>query len=108
MDTLTTLPAAAALVARGTYLVQIVGDAIAVATTAAAEAVGIGPFALARRVEGLGAFVAGAGELRIGHATTADFELVYVYDRADGGFGYALNPTAPECSEWGHARTAPR
>ena len=96
------LPAAAAVVARGAYLVQIVGDEIAVGTTAEAEAVGTDPFALARRVDGLGAFVAGAGDLRIGYATTADFALVYAYDAADGGFGHALNQSAPERSEWGY------
>jgi hypothetical protein len=31
-----------------------------------------------------------------------DAEVLYLYDRRDG-FGYALNVTAPECSEWGYA-----
>ena len=30
-------------------------------------------------------------------------EVVYLYDRDDGGFGYAVNLTAPACSEWGYA-----
>ena len=62
------LPTAAAPVARGAYLVQVIGDAVHVATTAYAQ-------------------------------------IVYVHDAADGGFGYALNLTAPECSEWGYAGT---
>ena len=49
--------------------------------------------------------VAGARDLRIDFATTADFELVYVYDAADEGIGYALNLAALECSEWGYAGT---
>ncbi len=30
-------------------------------------------------------------------------EVLYLYDRDDGAFGYALNLTAPGCSEWGYA-----
>ena len=30
-------------------------------------------------------------------------EVLYLYDRDDGGFGYAVNLTAPGCSEWGYA-----
>ena len=30
-------------------------------------------------------------------------EVLYLYDRDDGGFGYAVNLTAPDCSEWGYA-----
>jgi hypothetical protein len=30
-------------------------------------------------------------------------EVLYLYGRDDGGFGYAVNLTAPECSEWGYA-----
>ena len=30
-------------------------------------------------------------------------EDLYCYDRDDGGFGYAVNLTAPDCSEWGYA-----
>ncbi len=30
-------------------------------------------------------------------------EVLYLYDRDDGGFGYAVNLTMPDCSEWGYA-----
>ena len=30
-------------------------------------------------------------------------EVIYLYDCDDGGFGYAVNLTAPGCSEWGYA-----
>ncbi len=30
-------------------------------------------------------------------------EVLYLYDASDGGFGYAVNLTAPDCSEWGYA-----
>ena len=30
-------------------------------------------------------------------------EVLWLYDRDDGGFGYAVNLTAPDCSEWGYA-----
>ena len=33
----------------------------------------------------------------------AGAEVLYLYDRHDGGFGYAVNLAAPECSEWGSA-----
>ena len=30
-------------------------------------------------------------------------EVLYLYDRDDGGVGFAVNLTAPGCSEWGYA-----
>ena len=30
-------------------------------------------------------------------------EVLYLYDADDGGFGYAVNLTMPNCSEWGYA-----
>jgi|GEM_PF-3170351 len=55
-------------------------------------------------VRGLAKFVARAGAcIRLGFARTADFEIVYLYDKADENFGYALNLTAPDLSEWGYA-----
>lgn len=54
-------------------------------------------------VEGLARFVAGARELAIGWGQFPDgAEVLYVYDKADDGFGYAFNVTAPQCSEWGY------
>ena len=32
-----------------------------------------------------------------------DAEVIYLYDRDDDNFGYAINLTAPDCSEWGYA-----
>ncbi|HEU0114800.1 MAG TPA: hypothetical protein VFQ80_08985 [Thermomicrobiales bacterium] len=36
-----------------------------------------------------------------------DAEVLYFYDRDDDGFGYALNVTNPDCSEWGYAPFGP-
>ena len=55
-------------------------------------------------VEGLGAFVAKAGDLRLGWGQFEDdLEVIYLYDRADGNFGYAVNLHDEWCSEWGYA-----
>jgi hypothetical protein len=32
-----------------------------------------------------------------------DAEVLYLYDRDDDGFGYALNVDYPDCSEWGYS-----
>lgn len=55
------------------------------------------------RVRGLSRFVGTATDLRLGWATFADFEVVYVYDKADGNFGYAINLQIASYSEWGYA-----
>jgi hypothetical protein len=61
-----------------------------------------------RTVAGLGAFVTKAKTLRTGWGQFPDgMEVIYVYDRDDDNFGYALNLDAPECSEWGYAPLAP-
>lgn len=31
-----------------------------------------------------------------------DAEAIYCYDRDDGNFGYAINLSRPDCSEWGY------
>ena len=54
-------------------------------------------------VDGLGRHIGRATDLKIGWARLPDFEVIYVYDRADGCFGYALNVTAGDLSEWGYA-----
>lgn len=36
-----------------------------------------------------------------------DAEVLYFYDRDDDGFGYALNVTNPDCSEWGYSPFGP-
>jgi hypothetical protein len=57
-----------------------------------------------RRVEGLGRFVAAARDLRLGWGRFPDgAEVVYLYDKGDGGFGYALNLACDWSSEWGYA-----
>lgn len=30
-------------------------------------------------------------------------EVIYLYDRDDNNFGYAINLDAPDCSEWGYS-----
>ena len=55
-------------------------------------------------VEGLGAFLVKADDLRLGWGQFEDdMEVIYLYDRADGNFGYAVNLQAEWCSEWGYA-----
>lgn len=56
-----------------------------------------------RTVPGLAAFVGAATDLRLGWATFDDFEVLYVYDRADDNFGYAVNLQIEPYSEWGYA-----
>ena len=54
--------------------------------------------------------VAGLAEWARGRAVSLgwgqfddDAEVIYVYDKADEGFGYGFNVSAPQCSEWGYA-----
>ncbi len=57
-----------------------------------------------RTVPGLGVFVMQAKDLALGWGRFPDgAEVLYLYDRDDGGFGYAVNPTMADCSEWGYA-----
>jgi hypothetical protein len=97
-----------AIVANGRYIVALIGVGVHVHTTAEAEAVGLDSLALDLTVKGLAAFVAKARDLHIGYATTPDDELVYVYDIGDDGFGFAVNLTAPQFSEWGYTGTTER
>jgi hypothetical protein len=78
------------------YAVLAIGDAVAV------ERDGV---QIARtRVEGLGRFVAAARDLRLGWGRFPDdAEVIFLYDKGDGGFGYALNLACDWCSEWGYA-----
>ncbi len=48
-------------------------------------------------------FLKEAKEIRLGWASFADFEVIYVYDKADENFGYAVNLQDPMLSEWGYA-----
>ena len=57
-----------------------------------------------RTVEGLGGFVRKARDLKLGWGRFPDgAEVLSLSDQDDGGFGYAVNPTSPACSEWGYA-----
>lgn len=55
-------------------------------------------------VDGLGAFIATAKALRTGWGRFPDgMEVLYVYDKGDDNFGYAVNLQDEHCSEWGYA-----
>lgn len=46
-----------------------------------------------------------AKNLRLGWGQFQDDgdEVIYLYDKQDGNFGYAVNLDDPHCSEWGYA-----
>jgi 3-dehydroquinate synthase class II len=55
-------------------------------------------------ISNLGAFVGKAKELRLGWGRFEDgMEVIYIYDKGDDFFGYALNLHFPDFSEWGYA-----
>lgn len=56
-------------------------------------------------VPGIAAFVKKAKQLRLGWGQFPDGgdEVLYLYDKGDGNFGYAVNLDDPGCSEWGYA-----
>ena len=56
-----------------------------------------------QRVAKLKSFVHRAKMLRFGWAKLPDDEVIYIYDKADDNFGYAVNLCDPNCSEWGYA-----
>ena len=56
-----------------------------------------------RTVERLGNFILLAVDFKLGWARTEDFNIIYLYDKGDDNFGYAVNLEAPDCSEWGYA-----
>lgn len=58
-------------------------------------------------VAGLGSFLARARDLSLGWASLPDFDVIYVYDKGDSMFGYAVNVEATDLSEWGYAPFAP-
>jgi len=77
------------------YDVLVLGDAVEVSRGGASVT--------RQTVEGLGRFLHAARDLRLGWAELPDFEVIYLYDSGDGGFGYAVNVDAPDLSEWGYA-----
>jgi hypothetical protein len=48
-------------------------------------------------------FLVKAKDIRMGWAEFPDFEVIYIYDKGDSNFGYALNLSDITCSEWGYA-----
>jgi len=78
------------------YDVVAMGDTILVERDGAEVARGA--------VAGLGRFVANAGALRLDWGQFPDGdEVIFLYDKGDQGFGYALNLDWPDGSEWGYA-----
>ena len=54
--------------------------------------------------KGLAEFLGKAKDLRLGWAELeGGDEVIYLYDKGDGNFGYAVNLDSPQCSEWGYA-----
>ena len=56
-----------------------------------------------QKVTGLAAFIAKAKDFRLGWANLPDFEVIYLYDKGDRYFGYAVNLQDAHLSEWGYA-----
>ena len=56
-----------------------------------------------QRVARLAAFITRAKAFKLGWAKLPDCEVIYLYDKADGNFGYAVNLQYASCSEWGYA-----
>jgi hypothetical protein len=84
------------------YQITIVGDRVTVAyrdddTDRADEVV------TTQVVRHLGRFVEGSHALRVALAQFPNFEVVYLFDLAQDGYGYAVNLQAPPFSEWGTA-----
>ena len=79
------------------YEILIVGDTVAVSTTSDDQLV------TTQRVARLGQFVRAARELRVMLAAFPNFEVVYIFDLAQEGYGYAVNLQVPPFSEWGYA-----
>jgi hypothetical protein len=55
------------------------------------------------KVPGLGGFLSRAKDIRFGWGRLPDSEVIYIYDKGDDNFGYALNITDGQLSEWGYA-----
>lgn len=56
-----------------------------------------------RSVREFGHFIRGSGDIRLGLAYFDDFDVIYIYDRAKGNYGYAVNVQIEYFSEWGRA-----
>lgn len=84
------------------YAITIVGDTITV-TYRDGDTERAGEMVTTQRVTNLARFVARAGELRVALAQFPDFEVVYLFDLVQDGYGYAVNIQVPLFSEWGTA-----
>ena len=82
------------------YQITIVGDTVTVTYRDAERA---GELVTTQRVTNLAHFVERARELRVALAQFPDFEVVYLFDLAQDGYGYAVNIQVPPFSEWGTA-----
>ena len=60
-------------------------------------------FITQQKITKLKSFLQKAKDLRFGWAKLPDDEVIYLYDKADENFGYAVNLYDPHCSEWGYA-----
>ena len=58
-----------------------------------------------RKIEGFAHLTKNAQELKIGWGQFEHDgdEVIYIYDKADDGFGYGLNLVDHGCSEWGYS-----
>jgi hypothetical protein len=82
------------------YQVTIVGDTVTVAYRDEEHA---GQVVTTQEVKHLAQFVHRARHLRVALAQFPDFEVVYLFDLAQDGYGYAINIQVPPFSEWGTA-----
>jgi hypothetical protein len=78
------------------YEITILGDTVTVTYRDAERASEI---VTTQRVTSLARFVERARELRVALAQFPDFEVVYLFDLAQDGYGYAVNLQVPTCSE---------
>ena len=56
-----------------------------------------------QRAAGLQDFLEKAKDIRLGWGEFQDFEVIYLYDKADENFGFAVNLQDDILSEWGYA-----
>ena len=82
------------------YEITIVGDTVTVTYRDAERA---GELVTTQQATGLARYVARARELRVALAQFPDFEVVYLFDLDQDGYGYAVNLQVPPFSEWGTA-----
>ncbi len=69
------------------------------------DAYGLFDLRTGQTVKGIADFVQKAKQLAFGWGQFQDHgdEVIYLYDKGDENFGYAVNLDDPQCSEWGYA-----